>query len=72
MSCTDMVQITAVRSNQTFYYTVLIVLRQNESRVGGALLRVIASARNTAPFEEISQRWRAVGNSGSDLIGFEI
>ena len=24
---------------------------------------------NTAPFEEISQRWRAVGNTESDLTG---
>ena len=24
---------------------------------------------NTAPFEEMSQRWRAVGNTASDLTG---
>ena len=32
-----------------------------------AHLRVIASAANTAPFEEILQRRRAVGNTVSDL-----
>ena len=33
------------------------------------LLYVIATASNTAPFEEKLQRWRAVGNTMSDLIG---
>ena len=32
-------------------------------------LRIIAPEGNTAPFEEMSQRWRAVGNTVSDLIG---
>ena len=30
-------------------------------------LRVIAPVGNTAPFEEMSQPWRAVGNTVSDL-----
>ena len=34
-----------------------------------AHLRVIAIAGNTAPFEEMSQRCRTVGNAVSDLIG---
>ena len=32
-------------------------------------LRVIAPAGNTAPFEEMLQRWRDVGNTLSDLTG---
>ena len=36
-------------------------------RVGGAHLRVIAPVGNTAPFEKMSQRWRAVGNTVFDL-----
>ena len=36
---------------------------------GGAHFHVIAPANNTAPFEEMSQRWRAVGNTVSDLTG---
>ena len=38
-------------------------------RVRGAHLRVIAPTRKKAPFEEILQRWRAVGNTMSDLTG---
>ena len=35
----------------------------------GAHLHVIASVDNTAPFEEMLQRWRAVGNTVFDLTG---
>ena len=38
-------------------------------RFGGAHLRVITPAGNTGPFEEKSQRWRAIGNNVSDLTG---
>ena len=34
-----------------------------------AHLRIIAPVGNTAPFEEMSQRWQAVGNTVSDLTG---
>ena len=36
-------------------------------RSSGGHFRVIAHAGNTAPFEEILQRWWTVGNSVSDL-----
>ena len=42
-------------------FIILDVLRQSVKRVGGAFFRVIAPA-STLPFEEMSQRWRAVGN----------
>ena len=35
----------------------------------GLYIRVIAPACNAAPFEEMSQRWRAIGNTVSDLTG---
>ena len=35
----------------------------------GAYLRVIAPAGNTALFEEILKRWRAVGNTVFNLTG---
>ena len=47
-------------SNQLFHYTPYYAV------VCGAHLRVI-SPGNTALFEETLQRWRAVGNTMSDL-----
>ena len=44
-------------------FIILAVIRRSVKRVCGAHLRVIAS------FEEMSQRWRAVGNTVSDLTG---
>ena len=38
-------------------------------RVGGACLCAIAPAGNTAPIEEMSQRWQAVGNTVSKFTG---
>ena len=38
-------------------------------RVYGVHLRVIAPADNTASFKEMLQRWRAIGNTVSDLTG---
>ena len=54
---------TRFKSNQIFYYTCCITLS-----LWGP---ISASLRpgNTAPFEEMSQRWRAVGNTVSDLTG---
>ena len=34
-----------------------------------ALISASLRGDNTAPFEEMSQRWRAVGNTVSDLTG---
>ena len=39
------------------------------SRGGGAHLRVIVPAGNTAPFEEMFQQWRAVDTIAFDLTG---
>ena len=41
----------------------LYVLRQSVSRVCEAHFCVIGLSGNLGPFEEMSQRWRAVGNS---------
>ena len=38
-------------------------------QIGEAYLRIIVPAGNTAPFEEMLQRWRAVGNTVSHLTG---
>ena len=48
-------------------FIILAVLRRSVQRVCRAHLCVIAAAGNTAPFEEMSQRWRAVVNALSDL-----
>ena len=58
-----------MQCNQIKSFIILAGLRRSVERVGGAHLRVIAPASNTAPFEEMSQRWRAVGNTVSDLTG---
>ena len=52
-----------------FHHIVLAVLRRSVKRVCGAHLRGTAPAGNTAPVEEMSQRWRAVSNTASDLTG---
>ena len=53
--------------NQTFHYTRCITPKRVTSWRGS----IFASLRpgNTASFEETSQRWRAVGNTESDLTG---
>ena len=43
------------------------MLRRSVERVLGAHLQIIAPAGNTASFEEMSQRWQAVGKTVSDL-----
>ena len=47
---------------------ILAVIRRTCNEFAGT---ISASLRpgNTAPFEEMSQRWRAVGNTVSDLTG---
>ena len=45
------------------------MIRRTPLRVCGARLRVIAPSDCTPPFAEMSQRWRAVGNTVSDLTG---
>ena len=42
------------------------------SQVSGVHLDVIAPAGNTAPFKEMSQLGRVVGNAGSDLTGLRL
>ena len=56
---------SAAKTNQIFRYTRCITLKCVTSLRGH--LRIIAPAGNTAPFEEMLQRWRAVGNTVSDL-----
>ena len=46
-------------------------LRLSVQRVCGPIYASLC-LRNTAPFEEMLQRWRAVGNTVSDLIGPKI
>ena len=48
-------------------HIILAVLRRSVIRVGGAHFRIIAPAGNTALFKEMLQRWRAVGNTASEL-----
>ena len=48
-------------------FITLAVLRQSTELVWGVRLRVIAP-RSTAPFEDVSKRWLAVGNT-SDSTG---
>ena len=49
-------------------FVILALLRRNVQQVGGACFHVIAPG-NTTSFEKVSQRWRAVGNTVSRLIG---
>ena len=53
--------------SQINFFIILAVLRRSVLRVCKAHLRIIAPVGNTDPFEEMSQRWRAVGNAVSDL-----
>ena len=46
----------------------LALLRQSVLRVRGAHPRLLRPG-NSAPFKEILQRWRVVGNTVSDLTG---
>ena len=54
--------------NQIKSLIILAVLRRSVLQVYRAYICVIVSA-NTVPFEDISQRCRAIGNSVSDLTG---
>ena len=47
-------------------FIMLAVLRQSVQRICGAYLRSLRPT-NTAPFKEILQRWRSVGNTASNL-----
>ena len=55
--------------NQIKSFFILAVIRRSVQPVCGAHLRVIAPVGNTAPFKEMLQRWRAVGNTVSVLTG---
>ena len=65
----EVVAFGRARANQIKSFIILAVLRRSVLRVGGAHLRVIAPMGNTAPFEEMLQQWRVVGNTVSDLTG---
>ena len=58
--------------NQIFFYTTCVTPKRVEINDGWAYLRVVAHARNTALFEEMSHQWRTVGNTVSDLTGSKI
>ena len=52
---------------QIKFFIIHAVLRQSVKQVARAHLRVIAHAGNAAPFQEMSQRWQAVGSTASNL-----
>ena len=54
------------KSNQILH--IHAKLDRSVKLVDGAHLRVVAPAGNTAPFEEMSYRWRSVGNIASGFI----
>ena len=60
-------EIMSTKSNYIFHY-ILAALRQECNKFAGP---ISASLRpgNTAPLEEMLQRWRVVGNTVSDLTG---
>ena len=55
------------KSNQIFHYTRNITRKRVTSLRDPS--RFIASVGNTAPFEEMSQQWQAVGNTVFDMTG---
>ena len=56
-------------SNQIKSFIILAALRRSVYRVFRLHLRFFVPAGDTGLFEEISQRWRVVGNTVSDLTG---
>ena len=48
-------------------FILLAVIRRSVQRICGAHFRDTAPSGNTTLFEKMSQRWRAVGNTVSDL-----
>ena len=61
------VGILSIKSNQIFHYTRCNTPERVTSWRGPSPRHLRPG--NTAPFEEMSQRWRAVGNTMSDLTG---
>ena len=51
------------------FFIMLAELCQSVQQVCGAHFHVIVPARSIAHFQKISQRWRAVGNTVSNLTG---
>ena len=60
------ITVTLGDQNQIKYFIILAVLRHSVYRVDGPISESLRLG-NTAPFEEMSQRWRAVSNTASDL-----
>ena len=54
-------------SNQIFHYTRCIAPKRVTEFAGP--ISVALRSEDTAPFKEMLQRWRAVGNTVSDLTG---
>ena len=67
-SCVYISQSQQQQKNKIKSFIVLAVIRRSGNELVGP---ISASLRpgNTAPFEEMSQRWRSVGNTVSDLTG---
>ena len=57
-------------TNQIKFFIILAEFHRSVLRVGGAHLRVIATAGNTAPLEEMFQRCRVVSRAGLFGVGF--
>ena len=67
-SCIRLLQnVLSIQSNQIFHYTRFITAKRVTS-LRGLSPRPCAVATTTF-YEEISQRWRAVGNTVFDLTG---
>ena len=63
--------ISAFSCNQNKSSIILAVFRLSVQQVCEVHVCIIAPAVNIVPFEEMSYRWRAVGNTVSDLIGLK-
>ena len=50
-------------------FTILAALRRSVKRVCRAYLHIIVPEGYTAPFEEMLQRWQAIGKTAFDLTG---
>ena len=55
--------------NKIKSFIIFLVLQKNMQQVRWAHLSVTARVGNTIPFQELSQQWRAVGKTVSNLTG---
>ena len=58
--------ISKFKSNQNFHYTRCVTPKCIRNKLSGYISASLLQG-NTAPFEKMSQRWRAVGNTVSNL-----